>query len=222
MAYFEPKLPKELNTRQYWPLLLGNASEWSRIVAWTWTDCLAFAGYEREYNEEDSLAAQEQRLKTLLIQLMQRQAINTDVYEECGDPALLGPAEQFSRDIRNLFIGKNDEVAQIKDLGITITLSDVFKKFTGKELLAKIDPGFMEMFILRIITGSFIGAITYAPGKKDQELQPDNYILTVPYPPRPELSEVTVTARQLSDWAMNLTPGDSYLPPSAYFPWTPT
>jgi hypothetical protein len=219
MSYFEPNVPMELNNADYWPLLQKSASQMSRIIAWTWTSCLAYSGNERQSGEVNSLAEQEQKLKTIFIQLLQRQAINTNVYVACGDPELLGQAEQFSTDIRNLILGDNDAVRETKDEDITITLSDVVEQFTGERFAMTEEPSFTKMFIFRVITNSFIGYATYAPDKDGDSPEEDKYILELPYPPRPMLSEVTVTEKELSDWAMNLTPGDSYIPPSAYFPW---
>ena len=37
-------LPTELNTGHYLPRVMKGVSQWSRVTAWLWTDCLAYAG----------------------------------------------------------------------------------------------------------------------------------------------------------------------------------
>jgi len=219
MSYFETKLPQELNTPEYWSELKAFGKQWSQLVAWAWTDCLAYANIERE-QENNPFAEQEQKLKEFFINLLQQQAVNANIYINCGAPEAQEGAEQFSQDIRNLLLGDNDAVPAVGDLGIEITLSDVFQKFNDKPLLATAEPDFTKMFIMRVISDAFIGKLTYAPGKDANSPKEDKYILELTYPPRPALGSATVTEEELFNWVKNQTPGNSYFPPSVYLPWS--
>ncbi len=215
MSYFEPQIPQELDNQNYWPLLKKTAQQLSRIVAWTWTGCLAYTG-----ENQIEKAKQEETLKTAFVNLLQRQVMSTNVYIYCGNPQEQTEANILAKAIQSLFLGDNTPLSEEGYGKIDVTLSDVIEKFTGEALVTTKNQEFGKMFVPRVITGSFIGGITYAPGKDEKtQNSEDKFILEFPYPPRPVLSEVTITGLQLSQWAMNLTPGDSYTPPSAYVPW---
>jgi hypothetical protein len=78
---------------------------------------------------------------------------------------------------------------------------------------------FKEMFYVRVITNSFVGKIIYAQGKDASSPDKDKYILELAYPPRPQLSDITITEEKLSIWANKPTDGSYEVPPSCYVPW---
>ena len=182
-------------------------------MAWTWTNCLAYAGTAQE--------AKEQELKTFFIEHLQKQALSTHVYVNCGAPDALGQAEQCSQDIQNMLLGKNNEVEYLQSNKITITLSDVVEKLTGEDLITTKDRSFGEMFVIKVIV-EFAGSIGYSPGKNENSPNKNKYLLELSYPPCPVLGPATITEQTLYNWVNNSTPGSSYLPPSAYLPWAAT
>lgn len=202
-------LPSELNTPDYLPKVVTGVSQWSRVTAWLWTGCLAFAG-------DPDKAKQEQDLKTFLLNTLKSQAQNADAFIAYGEPSSKTTADALSRTIRNLLLGHNDRIDTLPP-GITFTLSDVIEKLTGEALITVTDPAFGELFLFQVTTNSFSGTVEYALDEKGKRI-PNKYVLYLAFPPRPAFSEVTVTEQQLYDWAYNLTPGESYLPPSAYIP----
>lgn len=205
-SYLENTLP---------PGLQGNLStiktgvtQWSRIVAWSWCDYLAFKGDEQK--EE-----QEQSLKDLLIYALKMQAQHSDAYTSYGDPNSKSEAEAWGEAMINLLLGKTKEVPGGEE--INLTLSDVIQKITGQPLITSMPENekFAKSFFVRVITDSFTGKITEAPEGLNKP-----YINFIAYPPRPELSELTITEEQLEFWASNPSPlpGGNYLPPSVYVP----
>ena len=215
-------VPTELQGEEYSSLIETAALQWSRVVAWTWTSSLAYAGEKRSPDEDNPKAKQEQELKTFLIQRLKGQAINTTVFVNCSKPQALTDAGTFSRDIRNLILGRNQAIEGFPS-SITITLPEVIEKFTGNSFVWKDktpeDIAFAEMFIIRVDLDSFSGKIAYVDGEtQNTPPKKDKYILYLPYPPRPVFSEATITELELSDWVNKLS-GVSYTPDSAYLPW---
>jgi len=202
-------LPPKLNTPELLPKVRKGVSQWSRVTAWLWTDCLAFA-------DDPQKAQLEQDLKSFLIDILKSQAQNADAYIAYGDPSSKTTANALSETIRNLLLGKNDQILSLPP-EITFTLSDVIEKLTGEALITVTDPPFGEMFLFQVTTNSFSGTVEQAKDEKGEDI-PYKYVLYLAFPPRPELGELTVTEQQLFDWANNLIPGGSYLPPSAYIP----
>ncbi len=202
-------LPRELNTTYYLPRVIKGVSQWSRVTAWLWTSCLAYAG-------DPEKAKLEQDLKSFLLNTLKSQAQHADAFVAYGDPSSRTTANALSKTIRNLLLGHNNEIPTLPP-GIDFTLSDVIKKLTGEALITVTDPDFGEMFLFQVTTNSFSGTVEYALDEGGKPI-PKKYVLFLAFPPRPDLSELTVTEQQLSDWANNLTPGESYLPPSAYIP----
>ena len=203
-------LPPELNNSTYLPKITKAVTQWSQIAAWSWTGCLGFAG-------EPNKAEQEQKLKTLLIDILKKQAQSADAFIRYGNEEAQKIADTLAKDIRNLMLGYNDKVQAIQDLKIGITISDVLEKFTNQPLITTADRPFGEMFVVRVTTNSFSGKIDYALDKEGNPI-PNQYLTIIAYPPRPVLSDITITENQLSGWINNITYGGYYLPPSAYIP----
>lgn len=205
---FNTRLPEGLQDQL--PIIKTGVTQWSRIVAWTWCDYLAFAGEPKE--------EQEKALKLLLVKVLQKQAQEADAYLSYGDPNSKSKADIWAKAILNLLLGKTEEVPGGEN--IKLTLSDVIKKITGQSLITSLpeNEAFTKSFFVQVITGSFSGNITDAP--KECATPDTLYVNFIAYPPRPELGELTVTKEQLMDWASNPNPnpGGNYLPPSVYIP----
>lgn len=209
-------IPKELRTEELLDIIHTGVEQWSRITAWTWSSCLAFAGESTEKVE------QEKALKALLIKTLQNQAQSADAFISYGNSKSEDKANTLAEDIKNLLLSRNDKVSKLyKDPNITLTLTldKLYQKLTGdqRRLITTEDATIEEMFLVRVITNAFSGSIDYALDECGKRI-PNKYVFVIAYPPRPALSEVTVTEQQLTDWAFNITPGGSYLPPSPYIP----
>lgn len=211
----ETKLPEGLQGNDLSTIKTG-VTQWSRIVAWTWCDYLAFD--DKKNKPEPEKKQYEIDLKKLLVKVLQKQAQEADAYLSYGDPESKNNADEWGKAILNLLLGKTQEVPGGEN--IALTLSDVLKKITGEELVTSIPKNerFTKSFFVQVITKSFSGYITDAPDECKTEAT--KYINFIAYPPRPELGELTVTEAQLMDWANNPDPrpGGNYLPPSVYIP----
>ena len=86
------KLPEELNTPEFLAKITKTVTQWSRIIAWSWTDYLVFAGTANEN--------QEQQLKALLIQTLNQQALYAAAFMAYGNPESQARADELSEDIR--------------------------------------------------------------------------------------------------------------------------
>lgn len=206
---WETSLPSYLK-ENYSNEIKEAVTQWSRIVAWSWTPILAAV---KEDDNSKVSPEKEQKLKQVFLEIVQRQGQLSNAYESYGN--FRGnnnktQAESLASDFKNLLLGKNNEV-EFEDLReVDVTLSDVLYGLYGKPYVFTKNETFTDMFEFRVIT-DYTGKITEVEeGKK--------YISLMAYPPRPALSEVTVTEQQLEDWAKNINTGGSYLPPSLYIP----
>lgn len=201
------KLPSALNTDEYLPIITRTVTQWSRLVAWSWTDYLAFAGTASE--------DQERQLKALLIQTLNQQALYAGAFIAYGNLESQERADELSDDIENLLSGDNSAVSLAS--AISLTLSDVIQKMTGEPLATTEYPRFTRLFYYHVLLDTFIGGLEEIPAERSTPSR-KQYISYIPYPPRPEFSQFTVTYEQLRNWASNSITGDNYLPPSAYIP----
>ncbi len=201
-------IPPEL--LQQWPAeVKKGVSQWSQVTAWLWTGCLAFAS-------DMAKAQKEQSLKNFLFDQLKVQAQSSAAYIAYGDPETKTKADAASRNIRNLLLGHNDRVEGLPS-GIDFTLSDAIEKLTGDALITVSNPEFGNLFLFQVTTNSFSGAVDYAKDE-DGNIIKDKYVLFLAFPPRPALNEFTVTEKELYNWANNINPEGSYLPPSPYIP----
>lgn len=196
--------------RKYSSKIKKGVTQWSQITAWTWCDYLAFAGEEKEEEEKN--------LKALLIKSLQNQAQGSDTYLSYGDSTSYANAQIWADALLNLLIGNTKDVPGGEK--IDLTLSDVMEKITGEPLITSIgeNADFTESFFVKVIDNAYSGYLEDAP--EDHREGKRKYINYIAYPPRPALSEFTVTEDQLKDWAScNTTdPNSPYLPPSVYIP----
>lgn len=175
-------------------------TQWSRLVSWSWTSILAF-------HDDQGKAEQEQMLKTVFNKTLQQQGQNTYAYESYADLESQGKADNLSSTLMSLFLGDYSNIPDLNNF--TVTLSEVLMKLSGQNFVLTTYPDFTKMFTFRAIV-DYTGIITEIGARK--------YIARLAYPPRPVLSEYTVTEKQLVDWTKNENTGGYYLPPSIYIP----
>lgn len=206
MSNFERELPpEELLKHPTWKTFKNFGVQWSQLIALFWCNA-------------PSLTVEEKKLRATFIQLLQDQAKHTEVYVKCDAPdSEITLAEKAAMRIKNFLLG-NEKVSEI-------TLSDVLKKYTTQPLMTtdieEVKKMFETLFTVRVITDSFVGKITYASGKDEiSQANAVKYVLSLAYPPRPELSDATLTEQVLCDWANKTTDGSYEVPPSAYLPWS--
>lgn len=199
---WETNLPDSLNNPEDLAWLRVSVKQWSQLVSWSWTALLAFAG--------ESLESQERKLKAFFLKTVQKQGQNASAYTSYGQPESKAVAEALGDDYKNLLLGRNDQIEVLQQAGVTVTLSDVLEKLTGQKYIVTEKPEITEKFTFQVVLDTYTGSIS--------ETDRDRYLAFMAYPPRPSLSEVTVTEQQLYDWAQNLNTLGDYLPPSPYIP----
>ena len=193
-------LPESLNNAEDLAILKIAIKQWSQLVAWSWTDLLAFAGESQE--------SQERELKSFFIKTLQKQGQAASAYTSYGQEESKLQAESLGEDIKNLLLGRNDRIGELND--VTVTLSMVMETLTGDKCITTEKPEMTEKFTYQIVLDSYTGAIV--------ETAKARYLAYMAYPPRPALSEITLSEQQLYDWARNLNTQGDYLPPSPYIP----
>jgi hypothetical protein len=219
--YFRRELPPgELIVDPTWKTFKNFGVQWSKLIAWSWG----------EFTLPSLGTDQENDLKRNFKELLQKQALNRDIYLKCdtrnpNDPTqdfALDRVVEFSKQIKNLLLGETDSGGA--DPGLT--LSKVLEAYTGQPLMTTGDADlkklFKESFNVGVITDSFIGRIIYARDKDATSPAKDKYILELAYPPQPQFSDSTFILKDLEDW---LTTKDNNpirykAPPSAYIPWS--
>jgi hypothetical protein len=206
--------------------------QWSQLVAWSWTDFLAF----QEKNPQDrARAAQEQRLKEFFIKIHQDQARYLYAISSYEEEEQKPNAYAASITIKKLLMGRNDEIDELE--GVRLTLSEVYEKLTNQLPEVFCDETFMQMFHLQIITDRFSGYVRDILDSEKNEIREGikkisakdlkyvedvQYISYLAYPPCPVFCKTTVTENRLTQWIQNKNergePTADYLPPSAFLP----
>ncbi|MDY6805963.1 MAG: hypothetical protein SXA11_19460 [Cyanobacteriota bacterium] len=206
------KLPGDLNTPENLAIITKMVTQWSRLMAWSWTDYLAFANTENE--------DQERQLKTVLIETLKKQAQNMEAYVSYGNPDSQAVADDLSRDIENLLLGDNSQVSRLQ--GVLLTLSDVIQRVTGEGLITteRQYRNFTQQLSFQVVTSKYVGEFAEIPPevRRSSGESEKKYFAYIAYPPRPELSNLTVTYNDLYTWASSSYPGGNYLPPSSCVP----
>lgn len=205
MSFFERELPPgDLLKHPAWSTFRTFGVQWSQLIALCWCD----------FPLTPPLTSDEIELKTKFIELLQVQAKNTEIHMKCDAPEALTPAVNASKEIKDLLLGTTNING--------ITLSTLLVKYTTQPLMTTVDVNVKEMFeklfFVRVITDSFVGKIIYARGE-DATSKSEKYILELAYPPRPELSDITISKGTLEGWATRTTDGTYTVPPSCYVPW---
>jgi hypothetical protein len=207
------KLPESLNNPNDLPRIQRMITQWSRLVAWSWTPCLAFSGDDKVNIEK---ASQEQKLKVFFSKTLKEQAMNKLAFEAYGVQTSKIVAERLSQEIKHLVLGQNDQIDFLRDNNITVTLSEITQKLTGLNLISTEDPIFGGMFIYNVVLSKFTGELKQVVDEQENPVVPRQYYAEVGYPPTPAFNEATVTELQLSNWVHNINTGEDYLPPSPY------
>lgn len=197
---WETLLPYSLQNPEDKSKIKDFTTQWSQLIAWSWVPLLAFEGDKGD---------QECTLKRFFNRTLQKQGLNTIAYEVYDYDNAKEDANLFSDYIQKMLLGKNDEIPYLKEKGIKVTLAEVLKKLSGQDFVCTEYPEFTKMSIYRV-TPEYTPEIT--------EVGYRQYVTLLPYPPRPALSNDTVTKDQLCDWAKNEKAGGDYLPPSLYIP----
>ena len=91
-------LPESLNNDEDLAKIQKMITQWSRLVAWSWTPCLAFAG-------NDDKVMNEQKLKTFFIETLRNQGMCFLAYKAYGQKKALPEAEKLSEYIKHLLQG---------------------------------------------------------------------------------------------------------------------
>lgn len=194
-------LPAGLRTKENLAKVKRGIKQWSQLVAWSWSDYTAFS-------DAPEKASQEKELKQFFRDTLQDQAKNRNAAVYYGDPQAAETAQALSEIIKKLFAGDKDIEGLEK---VQLTLPEVLNKLTGEDFIFSTDADFRAVFRFEVIVDEFSGSI------RDDEKQQGHYVAYVTYPPRPVLSEATVTEAQLEEWMRDQGSGE-YLPPSAYIP----
>ncbi|MBZ8182285.1 hypothetical protein [Oscillatoria salina] len=213
-------------------IMENGVKQWSRLVAWSWANYLAF-----DFEKERSKNQQEQKLKEYFIKIFQDQARYSYTFISYGDKKKKGNAYVTSIKIKKLVLGKNSEINDDELKGITLTLPEVYEKLTNQRPEALCYEPFMQMFHAEVVTDTFSGYIRdILDSEKDEikkvikEINKDDlkyvndvkYIIYFAYPPCPAFGKATVTEEQLINWMQGKNEyGDTatdYLPSSAYIP----
>lgn len=208
----------------------NGVKQWSRLVAWSWTDYLAFG-------DDEEKKKQEQKLKEYFIKIFQDQARYSYTVISYGDKKNKENAYVTSLKIKKFVLGKNSEIGDDDLKGITLTLPEVYEKLTNQRPEALCHEPFMQMFHAEVVTDRFSGYIRDISDSEKEEIKEvikeisENdlkyvndvqYIIYFAYPPCPAFGKATVTEEQLINWMQGKNEyGDiatDYLPPSAYIP----
>ncbi len=202
-------LPDSLKNPKDIAIIKKAVTQWSRLVAWSWTEVLAFEGDAQKEQQEKTL-------KAFFIQTLQRQAQSNEAFMSYGIPQSEKEAGELEAELKNLLLGDHENISFLKEQGITLTLSDILKKLSGDEFVFCQDRDFAKKLTCKVVSDRWTGSISQVCDEAGN-LQ-DEYISLMAYPQKPVLSEATVTEKQLTDWAKNLNTGGRYLPPSVYIP----
>ncbi|MGB3205046.1 MAG: hypothetical protein WBB28_08665 [Crinalium sp.] len=227
----EPKqLPDGLKNHHH--IMEDGVKQWSRLVAWSWTDYLVF-GNDNDLDKKE----QEQKLKEYFIKIFQDQARYSYTFISYGDTKKKENAYVTSLKIKKLVLGKNSEIGDDDLKGVTLTLPEVYEKLTNQRPEALCHEPFMQMFHAEVVTDSFSGYIRDISDSEKEEIKEVikdinekdlkyvnevQYIIYFAYPPCPAFGKATVTEKQLINWMQGKNEhggtATDYLPPSAYIP----
>lgn len=199
-------LPEELRNPEDLARIKRVITQWSQLAAWSWTTHLAFD----DDDDNQTKKGEELTLKQYFSKLLKNQAMSRMAATEYGDLESAEKARISSDTIKQVLMGK-ETAPHIK-----LTLPEVYQQLTEQTDFIFSDP-FIDQFRFEVTVDSFTGSIR----KNEENNKSEKYVAVIAYPPRPALSEFTVTEQQLNDWMRDKGSGD-YLPPSPYIPLTST
>lgn len=199
---WETSLPESLQNPEDKQKIKELITQWSRLTAWLWSSLLAFS-------DDDNKVTQEMTLKKVLNEILQQQALRTIAYESYDDLNAKAEADVLSGYLQEMLVGNNSAVPALQENNIKVTLAEVLKNLSDENFVLTEYPDFAKMFTCRV-TPEYVGKYTEIGSRK--------YISNIAYPPRPVLSEYTITEQQLYSWGQNIDTQGNYLPPSLYIP----
>ncbi|MDB9509933.1 hypothetical protein PN499_01770 [Kamptonema animale CS-326] len=215
-------LPKDLKADL--TKIKNGVEQWSRLVAWSWTDYLVSMHPQEE-----------EKLKKFFIQVLQEQALYRNAVNIYEDDRMKRSAFKASFNIKKLFMGKNEDIDDSEVANLKLTLPDVYEALIGAKKKSVCGEESMKEYHVEVLTDSFSGSFeeildpqTFIKEAKEHILEKDHqyiegvkYIARIAYPPRPAFSPATITEEKLKKWISNKNAND-YLPPSAYIPLSMT
>jgi len=223
-------LPKELKEEANLIKIKNGVEQWSRLVAWSWTDYLVCMPHEKEEKLKE-----EEKLKNFFIQVLQEQALYRNAVNIYEDDRMKRSAFQASFNIKKLLLGKNEDIDDSEIAQLKLTLPDVYEALIGSKKESVCGEECMKEYHVEVLTDSFSGSFEEIPDpqafieeakkhideKDHQYIEGVKYIVRIAYPPRPAFSPATITEEKLKEWISNKNPND-YLPPSSYIPLSMT
>lgn len=188
----------------------------SQLIAWLW--------YEGSLIDAD--ADQQKQLKKLLDATLKYQAFNNKPRGSDAIAKLLTPSSGGDNPNQNaidrLKVASNAADGPVFDLTSlissvpTLTLADVYNKLMPNQQDYVFEGIYLSNFYAEVITDEYNGSVSFDFFGKDNPTGKSKFIVVIPYPPKPALSELTVTNEELSTWAKS----GSYVPPH-YNPYIP-
>lgn len=182
--------------------VMKSGKQWSKIVAWSWSDVLAYA-------DDDKNLAKEVKLKKFFGHTIQQQASNIAAAVIYGDETSILRAQELTKTIKALFKGEPVE-------GNDLTLSKVLSKLAQPDsdpdgndpalgFVITTNPEFFQNF-------SYEASVVPLPAPiRETGISPDpildrihdkgtKYVITLHYPAVPRFGPATFTEEQLEDW----------------------
>lgn len=178
----------------------------SQLIAWMWLDENIA---EIEDNEQVEL------LKKLFDAILKYQAFNNNELGCNAIAAILKGENQAAYE--ELQKDPNIKFSDIIDKVPSLKLGDVYGKLVpqnGEKNEYKFKGNYLDNFYTVVTTDDFNGSLSFDFfGTKNPTRKP-KFIVVIPYPAKPALSNFTVSEEELKTWAKD---EDKYLPPN----WNP-
>ena len=211
----ESTLPDELKSPNNQFIIKRAVTQFSQIVAWTWSD--DYLAFGTDGNEE--LISQEKQLKKFLIEIFINQSIYSAAFVCYNNESATIPANGLAKSLTRLFKSENDQIKPEDiipvDLEIpTLTLNEVCKKMTGNDLILSLEDGkkFIDMFYPIVMTNTFNGRMEKINDPENKNGLTEKYISYCSFPPPYPLNDTI--KQHLKNWATEDTnETGNYLPP---------
>lgn len=198
---FEKLLPDYFITgkgKEERPYIQRAITELSQLMAWTWTSLTV-----------TNKPSEEQELKKYYSSLLQELAMQTAAFEHYNDTNQEKEAKSSSKKLKKLFLGEKTSDWD-KDMTLDRVIQDLTSK--GKRFVFTEKPNFTKKFIFLAQIGLDAGTITELSVDETSSEEEKKFLVRLCIPPRPTLSEYTITEEQLYDWARQVNTGGNYIP----------
>jgi hypothetical protein len=195
----------------------------SQLIAWMW--------YEDPQEGPpliDAPADQQKKLKKLFDAALKYQAFNNKPRGSEAIASMLVPSKgagdnpnqnaiaRLAANSPDLADGPVFDLTDVINPVPTLTLAEVYDKLMPQAGDYVFESIYLANFYAEVITDEYDGSVSFDFFGKDNPTGQSKFIVVIPYPPKPALSELTVTNEELSDWATSL----NYSPPN-YNPYIP-